>query len=264
MSAPQLQTRELKRCESTQDELWALIEAEQKGAERTPDALYSLEQRAGRGRRGRAWLSPPQSCLCVSWRLPTEGLEARELWALSFVGAVAVARALRQLGAPCELKWPNDVLWRDKKLAGLLCEARVNALSALNGGQGLAPSPVVVLGLGLNLTPHPLAHERSVSLGELLSQVRAEPVACDALAPAALVELLSAELWGALSLLKTQGAEAVIMAWREDSLPRGALLKSGELEGRLIEVSAQGALLLDTAQGVVSIEAGEVELVSSS
>jgi len=97
-------------------------------------------QSAGRGRRGRAWLTSPYNSLLLSmsWQLPTG---PSLLTGLSLAAGVAVARALRAYGvSDVGLKWPNDVLWDHRKLAGLLLDVR-----------GEASGPCwVVLGIGIN------------------------------------------------------------------------------------------------------------------
>lgn len=98
-------------------------------------------QTAGRGRRGDRWLAPPGSSVCLSlgWRFEAP---PRDLSALSLAVGVAIARALRTLGAAgVGLKWPNDLLHEGRKLAGILIEMR----SELGG-----PCSVVI-GVGVNV-----------------------------------------------------------------------------------------------------------------
>lgn len=104
-------------------------------------ALLAEHQSAGRGRRGDRWLSAPGSGLMMSlgWRFdpapPTFS-------ALSLVVGLAIAESLREHGvSAATLKWPNDILWDGRKLAGILIEMRSEA-----GG----PS-VTVIGIGLNM-----------------------------------------------------------------------------------------------------------------
>ena len=109
------------------------------------------EQVAGRGRQGRTWDSPPRAGLTFSVLL-RPSLEPRHLGWVPLWGGVAVARAVREVGElDAVLKWPNDVLVGDRKVAGLLAEA-------VDGG--------VVLGIGLNVTTRrdELPHEQASSL----------------------------------------------------------------------------------------------------
>ena len=106
----------------------------------TGHVCLAEQQMSGKGRRGRSWVSPFGSNIYMSiyWHYP---LDMAELSGLSLVSGLAVARALEAEGLQgIGLKWPNDVVWNRRKLAGMLLE--------VVGEQG-GPSRVV-LGLGLN------------------------------------------------------------------------------------------------------------------
>jgi BirA family transcriptional regulator, biotin operon repressor / biotin---[acetyl-CoA-carboxylase] ligase len=106
-----------------------------------PHLCLAEFQSAGRGRRGRHWHSPfgANLCLSLAWRFREM---PAQFSALGLVVGVAVAEALDTLGvSDLALKWPNDLHWRGRKLAGILIEHR---------GEGGGPARVVV-GLGLNL-----------------------------------------------------------------------------------------------------------------
>ena len=103
--------------------------------------LAAEEQSAGRGRMGRAWVSPPRAALTFSVLLrPLPVPPARRGW-IPLLAGVAVATAVREVTAvEAGLKWPNDVLAGDAKLAGILAEAAGDA---------------VVVGIGLNVSTGP-------------------------------------------------------------------------------------------------------------
>ena len=104
--------------------------------------VLAEQQTNGQGRRGRAWVSPfGGNCyLSLLWRFQTG---PAQLGCLSLFVAVAIVRALRQIGVnDAGVKWPNDILWHDKKLAGILLEMR---------GEATGPSAVVI-GLGINIS----------------------------------------------------------------------------------------------------------------
>ena len=104
-------------------------------------ALLAEHQTAGRGRRGDRWISPPGSGLCMSlaWRFEQP---PATFSALSLVVGMAIAESLRALGVSAAmLKWPNDILCNNGKLAGILIEMRAEA-----GG----PSRTVI-GIGINV-----------------------------------------------------------------------------------------------------------------
>src|SRR5262245_17469457 len=120
-------------------------------------ALLAEEQTAGRGSRGRAWHSSPGGLwLSVLYRLPSPG--GVELLSLRLGLLVAAALEGTAPELPVMLKWPNDLILRDRKLGGILCEARWQ-------GESLA---WVAAGLGLNVTnsiPDELRHT-ATALGE--------------------------------------------------------------------------------------------------
>lgn len=138
---------ELESVGSTNDEAKRLAKL---GEDEAPDGtlVWARDQSAGRGRRGRQWTSPPGN-LYTSLVLRPEVPLAR-LSELSFVAALAVYDALGTLAEPghqVHLKWPNDILLNEKKVAGLLLETE----SA--GADGSCDW--VVLGMGLNIEHHP-------------------------------------------------------------------------------------------------------------
>lgn len=132
----------LETIDSTNDE--AKRQARQGAADKT--LVWATAQSAGRGRGGRTWSSPPGN-LYLSLILRPD-CPPRRAAELGFVAAVALAAALRDLAGdlPLALKWPNDVLLRGRKLAGILIEADSQNATALDW---------LVLGVGVNLDSHP-------------------------------------------------------------------------------------------------------------
>lgn len=151
--------------ESTLDELHA------RAASGAADGTWvvAAEQRAGRGSRGRTWHSP-RGGLWLSVLRRSEGtIGGLEL--LSLRAGLAVARVLDGLPpiAPVMLKWPNDLMVRDRKVGGLLAEARWQ-------GERLQ---WVAIGLGINVSnaiPAELAG-RAASLNEFCSETTVEALA---------------------------------------------------------------------------------------
>jgi BirA family transcriptional regulator, biotin operon repressor / biotin---[acetyl-CoA-carboxylase] ligase len=102
--------------------------------------LAAEEQLAGRGRMGRTWTSPPRAALTFSVLLKPAVPPGRRGW-LPLLTGVAVATAVTQVaGVETTIKWPNDLLTADAKLAGILAEASGDA---------------VVVGIGLNVSTEP-------------------------------------------------------------------------------------------------------------
>lgn len=132
--------------------------------------LTAEYQSAARGRLDRRWEAPPLSSVSVSMVLRPANAEGRPLptqtysW-LSLLGALALRETLRETaGIPAELKWPNDVLVRGRKIAGILAQ-----LGTMGGGS----VPAVILGTGLNVTltasELPVPTATSVALEEPLT-----------------------------------------------------------------------------------------------
>jgi BirA family biotin operon repressor/biotin-[acetyl-CoA-carboxylase] ligase len=131
--------RDLEVVESTgstnADLLARALAGEPEGA-----VLAAEEQRAGRGRMGRTWTSPPRAALTVSVLLKPAVPPARRGW-LPLLAGVAVAAAVTGVtGVETGLKWPNDLLAAGAKLAGILAEAAGDA---------------IVVGIGLNVSTEP-------------------------------------------------------------------------------------------------------------
>jgi len=132
-----------------------------------PLACIADSQSAGRGRRGRVWHSPAGSNLYMSlgWGFKNS---AAELGAFSLLIGVALVRALKQIGIPqAKLKWPNDVLVENKKLAGILLETQARQDGSL----------AVVIGIGLNVR---MAESERVLIDQACTDIcELLPVACD-------------------------------------------------------------------------------------
>ena len=131
--------RDLQVVESTGSTNADLLARAQTG-EPEGAVLAAEEQRAGRGRMGRTWTSPPRAALTFSVLLKPAVPLARRGW-LPLLAGVAVATAVTQVtGVRTGLKWPNDLLTAEAKLAGILAEAAGDA---------------VVVGIGLNVSTEP-------------------------------------------------------------------------------------------------------------
>ncbi len=101
------------------------------------------EQTSGRGRGSRRWFSPPGSSLALSLVLRPKPAEMQHMAFFSGLGALAVADVLEGMGLRSEIKWPNDVLLRRRKVCGILVEAVWLGDKADS----------LVLGIGMNVSP---------------------------------------------------------------------------------------------------------------
>ncbi len=237
MAGPDL--RVFDETDSTQDMVHALAAA---GAP-TGTAVVARVQRGGRGRRGRAWASPAGGLwLSVLCRPPADG--ALEVLSLRVGLAVGAALEAACPGIRVALKWPNDIMLADRKLGGILCEAR---------WQGGAAGWVAV-GLGLNVR-NDVPEDLATSAIALASQV---PGAAPELLRASLVEVIRRA--GALSGALTP-AELADWAARDWLLGRPL---SAPVAGEAAGLSPDGALQVRAGGGTTLVRAGSVELAPVS
>jgi BirA family biotin operon repressor/biotin-[acetyl-CoA-carboxylase] ligase len=233
----------LASIDSTNDEAMRRARAGDPG----PFWIAAREQTRGRGRQGRAWMSP-EGNLAASLLLidPAPVSRAPQL---GFVAGVALARAVRGLGLGArraELKWPNDLVVAGAKLSGLLLEA-----AQLPDGR-LA----CVIGFGVNVvaSPQGLPYP-ATSLADLGVETDAQ----------ALLALLAENM--ALWLERWQGGaefDRIRAAWLEHAAARDKnirIVSAGrELEGIFRGIDASGHLMLETSDGCEAIAAGDVFL----
>lgn len=212
-----------------------------------PALLAAEAQTAGRGRRGRRWHSPRGAGLTfsISRRMP-QALSA--LSGLSLAAGVAVARALRGLGAAeVALKWPNDLVARGAKLGGILAETRI-----VDGHTR------VVVGIGVNCRNAPGLDERLrrriAALEDLLDPLPARNV---------LVARLAAGLLDALAAFAADGFAALRADWEAMHAQAGQRIRVRLTDGRVLAgiaagIAGDGALQLRTRRGVREVHSAQV------
>ncbi len=193
------------------------------------------EQVSGRGRQSRRWYSPKG---CGVWlsslKRPSRPVEGG---VLALRTGLAVVRALADLGVVAQIKWPNDVMVHDRKLAGILCEARWR-------GQEIA---WVALGIGINVHG-PLPAEiagRAISLDEVLPGV-ARLTVLDALMP------WLRDLSDRPTLDESECLEFGQCDWLADRAVRKPV------EGTARGVDRTGALVVETPDGMEHVVGGNV------
>jgi BirA family biotin operon repressor/biotin-[acetyl-CoA-carboxylase] ligase len=207
--------------------------------------ICAERQTAGRGRRGRTWVSPPGNLYSSTLLRPR--CRAATAAQLGFVAALGVAGAISELAPAIALrcKWPNDLLANGKKISGILLETEMVA--------GDMPD-FVVLGVGVNLvssprdTPYP-----ATSLGE-----EGGP----ALSPKIMIAAFIRHLAEWLAMWREEGFGPIRDAWLSRAAGLGepiqVRLERDTLEGRFLDLDVDGALLLGLPGGSRRVAAGEV------
>lgn len=135
--------------------------------------LVAERQTAGKGCGTNSWESEPHKNLTFSIRYCPEDVEARRQFVISMQISVAIHRAMMDFGVPTTIKWPNDIYWNDKKLAGILIENQLQ-------GSHIRDS---IIGIGLNVNqvlflsdaPNPVSMSqilsRHLQLNEILQRI---------------------------------------------------------------------------------------------
>jgi BirA family biotin operon repressor/biotin-[acetyl-CoA-carboxylase] ligase len=230
------------RLGSTNDEAKSLARAG--AAEGT--LVWAGEQTAGRGRRGRTWVSPPGNLYMSLVLRPDRSAAAAAQ--LGFVAALGLGEAIGELTGPAlelRFKWPNDLLVDSRKLAGILLESETSANDQVD---------FVVIGIGANLASAPTGVEYpATSLAEQGFAGVTPPQLLDAFAR-------YFDEW--LQRWRFDGFAPVRTAWLARASGIGdairVRLERDTLLGRFHDLDSDGALLLDAPEGRRRIAAGEV------
>lgn len=200
------------------------------------------KQTKGRGRRGRSWISPPGSGICLSVAY-TFATRPDNLPALTLAFGIAVSEALEGLGVGCvQLKWPNDLVVGGGKLGGILTETQPRESGAIT----------VVAGVGINVD---LGGELDPAPGTGWSRRAADIVGVAKNAPPR--ETLAARLIDSLCttflIAETDGFGSYLRDWprRDWLLGRQVTIDTArdQITGVCMGIAADGALLVDTGAG---------------
>jgi BirA family transcriptional regulator, biotin operon repressor / biotin---[acetyl-CoA-carboxylase] ligase len=245
------QVRYLRDVGSTNEEARRLALA---GA---PDGTVVLAeaQTEGRGRNGRTWTSAAGLGVWMTVLLRPAGSIA-SIGLVPAVAAIAVCRALRRLGAvDAGIKWPNDILCRDRKMAGILCE------SASSGGF----VEWVAVGIGIDVLHGPGDLPSGIETPAVsLRMCREEsaPGAGSGELRARLTAAVLYELEETVRMLSTGATRQLMEEYRRDSLVLGREVRvrgsEGAYDALATGIDDQGRLLVEAAGGVHALDSGDV------
>jgi BirA family transcriptional regulator, biotin operon repressor / biotin---[acetyl-CoA-carboxylase] ligase len=207
-------------------------------------AVVAEEQTGGRGQMGHAWCSP-KGGLYLSVVL--RGIEDPRMVTLALGNAVA--EALEVAGVEPRLKWVNDVLVGERKMAGILVEGEStgNRLEFLVAG----------IGINVNGTVDALPEEVRP-----LATTLEQELHCDTCIPD-LETLVLDSIWRWADVLRAGDAASVLEGWKSRDATRGRKVKvhlpgGGTLEGTAAGIDGEGHLLVDTPQGLQAVMQGSV------
>lgn len=208
------------------------------------------QQSSGKGRLGRSWVSPFAENIYLSllWSF-SKGIDG--IMGMGLVVAISIVQTLEALGIEgIQLKWPNDVLWQRRKLAGVLIEAVSEAYGAKNA----------VIGIGLNVA-------MSKRSGSLIDQPWVDLLeitgkSCDR---NEIAGLLIDNLMNNLRTFRLNGFKTFVQEWKKFDVcanaPVSVITPKGKISGIADGVDAEGRLRLKDQAGKVTLfSSGEVSL----
>lgn len=210
---------------------------------------FAEYQSKGRGRRGRTWISPFGGNLCVSvlWRFSSSAAVAN---GLSPALGLAVAEALHAAAVPnVGVKWPNDVVWQGKKLAGVLLDM---------AGESTGPC-YVVAGVGINVAMSGPAADTIDQPWTDVQRITSAPVSRNHLAGTVLENVVAT-----MHEFESNGFGRMATRWRARDVFAGKRaelqLPSESIHGTVEGIDDRGALLFERAGRTLSFTTGELSL----
>ncbi|WP_122662251.1 bifunctional biotin--[acetyl-CoA-carboxylase] ligase/biotin operon repressor BirA [Pseudomonas viridiflava] len=213
----------------------------------TPFVVMAERQTAGRGRRGRKWVSPFGENIYYSLALRIDG-GMRQLEGMSLLIGLAVLKTLREMGVQgAGLKWPNDVLVGQRKIAGILLELVGDPADVCH----------VIIGIGINVNMR-----ATEEVDQLWTSLRLETgILCSR---NALAGKLTSNIEGYLSAHQISGFAEFRAEWESNHLWQGCavslLAGTQVVEGTVLGIDSQGALRLLVGDEEKVFSGGELSL----
>jgi len=214
------------------------------------EVILSESQEKGRGRMGRQWFSPPSLNLYLSIILRPI-IPPPQVPLITLMAAVATADAIQKFsGIIPQIKWPNDILLKGRKVAGLLNEIH-SEMDRIH---------FVILGIGVNLNTDEKKFSKEIrSIATSLKIEMGQTVSRKVFLQSLLLEM---ERW--YSIFLEEGSTVILNAWRDRADIKGRQVKVtsfGEtVVGTAIDVDSDGALILETGGGKQRrVMAGDIE-----
>ncbi|WEG14975.1 biotin--[acetyl-CoA-carboxylase] ligase [Pullulanibacillus sp. KACC 23026] len=202
--------------------------------------ILAEEQTGGRGRLGRTWHSPKGTGIWMSLILRPD-LPIHKTPQLTLLAAVCVARAVQKVtGVTLEIKWPNDLLYKERKLVGILTE--------LQAEEGTVKSVIIGIGMNVNTTRDQVP-EDIASIATSLKQILGHSVSRPALVAAILNELESL-----YTVYIEEGFHVIKLLWESYAISHGRLMYARTVKGTVIKgmskgITDDGILLLEDEEG---------------
>ena len=203
------------------------------------EVVISESQEKGRGRLGRQWFSPPFLNLYLSVILRPK-IPPHQASLITLMAAVATADAIQKFSGLLPLiKWPNDILLRDRKIAGLLNEIH-SEMDRIH---------FVILGIGVNLNLDKRKFSKEFGAGATSLKIEMG----QAISRKIFLQTLLQELEKWYTIFMKEGSALILEAWRDRAHIKGRRVKvtsfGKALTGVAVDIDSDGALILETMGG---------------
>jgi BirA family biotin operon repressor/biotin-[acetyl-CoA-carboxylase] ligase len=221
---------------STMDEAKKISENNKNLAHKS--LIVALNQTQGRGRKNRHWLSFGENIYASYIYLPKNLIPQDGLFVM-FAGCIAIVLALKQIGIDAKIKWPNDCLVNDKKIAGVLVDAKSD-ISSIDE---------IIIGFGVNINWADIPEEtNATSVYEVTKKTTDRLFILDKI-----VQYLEA----LIKLIENKRKNNIIKLWRlyDTTLSRKVeiISDSKKIIGKAIDIDEYGFLLVETQNGIQRI-----------
>lgn len=211
--------------------------------------VIAEQQKSGRGRQKRKWLSPKGGVWLSVVLKPT--IPTARITLLPFVAALAACDAIKATGLDARLKWPNDVMISGKKVAGILLDISAEA-DQVN---------YAVIGIGIN------ANIDSAAVSARLDGIKVTSISDElgrSISRLDLTKSLLENLERYYLEMEQRGPGAIIQKWKKNSDMLGrkiAVTQNGKtIQGVAADVNGDGSLLLHTDHGDVNVVSGDIHV----
>ena len=213
--------------------------------------IIAQKQTKGKGRMGRKWISPEGGIWLSVIIKPKADYSLTTIFPLA--ASVALSNAIENiLKVKTELKWPNDLLIKDKKIAGILVDASLISNQV----------DYLVLGVGINFDVQVKNIEKNIKNTGNYSGVTTLIKSSESIRGVSLVQSFLTELENIFESLKNDGGKNVIKEWTKKSSTVGKNISiktgDGEIKGKALKIDSEGALILKNKGDIHRILVGDV------
>ncbi len=217
--------------------------------------ILASKQTGGKGRAGRKWVSPKGGIWLSIILQPKFDISITTLFPIA--SALALSNALEKtLKISPELKWPNDLTIKGKKIAGMLVDASLESNRIEN----------IVLGVGINFDIDVKQIEKILKGSPNFYGVTSLCEQKNKVKPIQLVQTFFVELEKICDLLNTKQTKKIISEWTKRSSTIGKKVeldtRDGRIKGKAIKIDDDGALLVSDNNKIIRIIAGDIIHVS--